>query len=583
MRYASVCSGVGTCALAWQPLGWETAWFSEISGFPCKVLGHRFPAVPNHGDMLGVLGHALRRLRGDPTDSYIDLDIDLLAGGCPCQAFSMAGSRLSLEDARGNLTLAFCQLVHAIDAGRAGGLPWVVYENVPGILSTADNAFGCFLAGLAGEDAPLLPPEGVGKRRWRTGGAGKRIFSWPDAGVVAGPRRTVAWRVLDAQHFGLPQRRRRVIVVSCPAETGFRAAEVLFEPAGVRGDPAPGRAAGEGAAAGAEGGAGRGGVAAFGGNDKRGAIPVVAALNANKGCHNPGDFEAGTLLVEGVVPLLEVTGRRSEPTDKRGGGIGEPGDPMFTLQAKHQHGVAVPVDLRNMTMGGTVTPPVMSGPKGEGPGVTPHVLERDVYQCQGSNVGPIGTLVCGDNVTNGVPFVTDVAPVDLVQVTSKTNCTPVKFGAPAHCIHGDTHPPAVVEAYRTNSKGEVSAQGDRTATLTTSTDRCTNIVRDGYRVRRLMPVECEELPGCPGAHARARDQEGKAGEGRTPVQGDRQRLGAERVLVAWRPRRVDQGRGALSIDAAARLQRRRRARKIGPWRSRGPHRARAGIRGPRAG
>ena len=460
MKYASVCSGVGTCALAWGPLGWETAWFSEIEDFPCKVLAHHWPDVPNHGDMLSVLGYAIRRLRGESVDSYIDLDIDVLAGGTPCQSFSMAGKRLSMADARGNLSLAYCQLVHAIDALRPGGLGYSIWENVNGILTTDDNAFGCFLGGLAGHDGPLLPPGGVHKRRWRTKGE-RRVFSWPDAGVVAGPLRTVSWRVVDAQYWAVPQRRRRVIVVSCPAGSGFRSAEVLFEPPGMCGDTPSCRAPPEGAAGDVgRGTEGRGGVVAFGGNDKRGPIPVAAALNANNGCHNPGDFEAGTLLLQ-----------------------------------------PVPVDLRNMTAGGAVTTPVLSGPKGEGPGVTPHVMEaagastRLLLQGQRRRRRPRVAAPPGHGARE-----TRAGGQVAVCVTGDVTHALTSEGADASEDGTGRGPPLVAEAYRTNGKGEAMSQGDRTATLGTFTDLCEQVVRVGYVVRRLTPMECERLMGEPDDH-----------------------------------------------------------------------------------
>lgn len=129
-------------------------------------------------------------------------DIDVLVGGTPCQSFSMAGLRRSLDDERGNLSLAFVRLANAIDAVRlrAGKSPvWVLWENVHGVLSTKDNAFGAILGGLVSSDAAIEP-------RARGG--------WSDAGVVSGPARCAAWRVLDAQHFGLAQRRRRIFVLA---------------------------------------------------------------------------------------------------------------------------------------------------------------------------------------------------------------------------------------------------------------------------------------------------------------------------------------------------------------------------------
>ena len=139
-----------------------------------------------------------------------------------CQAFSYAGKRRSLDDYRGNLSLTFCDIADSIDHVRTicGDEPCIVFwENVPGVLSTKDNAFGCFLGQLVGADAPLSS----GSTRW------------PCAGVVAGPKRKAAWRVLDAQHFGVPQRRRRVFVVASARER-VDPAEILFERKGVCGD-----------------------------------------------------------------------------------------------------------------------------------------------------------------------------------------------------------------------------------------------------------------------------------------------------------------------------------------------------------
>ena len=222
MNFGSVCSGIEAASVAWRPLGWQAAWFSEIEPFPCAVLAHHYPSVPNLGDMLALP----ERIRLGEIEAP-----DILCGGTPCQAFSVAGLRRSLGDARGNLSLTFCEIADAIDERRSErGEPEAIifWENVPGVLNTADNAFGCFLAGLAGEDGPLEPPGG----------------KWTNAGYVSGPKRAIAWRVLDAQYFGVAQRRRRVFVVAS-ARDGFDPAAVLFEFEGVRRDSAPSRETGE--------------------------------------------------------------------------------------------------------------------------------------------------------------------------------------------------------------------------------------------------------------------------------------------------------------------------------------------------
>ena len=218
MRFLSVCSGIEAASVAWEPLGWQASGFAEIEPFPCAVLAHHYPDVPNHGDMTLLPA----KIRAGEVEAP-----DLLCGGTPCQAFSVAGLRQSLDDARGNLTLTFCEIADAIDAMRKQ--PSIVFwENVPGVLNTKDNAFGCFLGALAGEDDALVAPGG----------------RWANAGFVDGPQRAVAWRVLDAQYFGVAQQRRRVFVVAS-ARADFDPAAVLFEFEGVRRDSAPSREAGE--------------------------------------------------------------------------------------------------------------------------------------------------------------------------------------------------------------------------------------------------------------------------------------------------------------------------------------------------
>jgi DNA (cytosine-5)-methyltransferase 1 len=218
LSYGSVCSGIESASVAWEPLGWRPAWFAEIEPFPSSVLAHHYPHVANLGDMTKIAA----RVRAGEIEAP-----EILVGGTPCQAFSVAGARAGLADPRGQLTLAYVDLANAIDSTRAvrGQQPVItVWENVPGVLSSRDNAFGCFLGALAGESCELKPPGG----------------KWKDAGCVFGPARAVAWRVLDAQYFGLAQRRRRVFVVAS-ARSGFNPAAVLFESEGLRRDTPPSR------------------------------------------------------------------------------------------------------------------------------------------------------------------------------------------------------------------------------------------------------------------------------------------------------------------------------------------------------
>ena len=222
MKFGSVCSGIEAASVAWHPLGWSASWLAEIEPFPSAVLARHFPSVPNLGDMTKI---ARAVLTGE-----VDAP-DVLVGGTPCQAFSVAGMREGLGDERGQLTIRFVELADAIDfvrVRRGEESSVIVWENVPGVLSDKTNAFGCLLGALAGEDEELQP-------------SGQK---WSNAGYVLGPKRAIAWRVLDAQYFGVAQRRRRVFLVAS-ARKDFDPRAVLFECEGVRRDTAPSREAGE--------------------------------------------------------------------------------------------------------------------------------------------------------------------------------------------------------------------------------------------------------------------------------------------------------------------------------------------------
>lgn len=312
LTYGSVCSGIESASFAWHPLGWRADWFAEIEPFPSAVLAHHYPGTPNLGDMTKLAAQVLSGRIPAP---------DVLVGGTPCQAFSVAGMREGLADPRGALTIKYVELADAADLIRArSGKPEsiIVWENVPGVLSDKGNAFGCFLGALAGEDCELQP-------------AGKR---WADAGCVYGPKRTIAWRVLDAQYFGLAQRRRRVFVVAS-ARAGFDPLAVLFEREGVRRDTAPRRGEGQDVAGRApfgpalqcgcghihdislgawgcpdcEGDEGpsvevMAGIPAFGGDNQGGSLFQAGALNAH-GVRN--DFASETFCVQ-VAPTIRAGG-----------------------------------------------------------------------------------------------------------------------------------------------------------------------------------------------------------------------------------------------------------------------------------
>lgn len=245
LRYLSVCSGIEAATVAWHSLGWEPVAFADIEKFPSAVLAHHYPNVPNLSDMTKF-------------NTWPDYAIDVLVGGTPCQAFSVAGLRKGLADPRGNLTLTFLGIAQRYRPR------WVVWENVPGVLSDRSNAFGHFLAGLA--------ELGYG----------------------------CAYRVLDAQFFGLAQRRRRVFVVG-HLGAWQPAAAVLFEPESLRGDTAPRREAREGTA------------------------PTLAARTRGGGGLGTDAECDGALIAAAVAPTLDASFGAKQGQDNQhlnaGGGL----------------------------------------------------------------------------------------------------------------------------------------------------------------------------------------------------------------------------------------------------------------------
>lgn len=188
LTFATGCSGIGAPEVAWgDRLGWKCLWNCEIEPFPAAVLKQRWPEVPNAGDFLTLAA----RIEAGELEAP-----DVFIAGTPCQAFSVAGLRNSLDDKRGGLTLEYCRIADAMDRVRAGrGLPATVFvwENVPGVFGTKDNAFGCFLAGLAGLDELPPPTAAAGRTRvvclgknesWPGGCSTLNTSEWPNAAAV---------------------------------------------------------------------------------------------------------------------------------------------------------------------------------------------------------------------------------------------------------------------------------------------------------------------------------------------------------------------------------------------------------------
>lgn len=300
MKYLSVCSGMEAASVAWHSLGWTPVGFSEIEPFPAAILKHRFPNTPNYGD--------LTKYKEWPIEPGT---VDVLVGGTPCQSFSVAGLRKGMADPRGNLALVFLGLADHLRPR------WIVWENVPGVLSAnGGNDFASFLSALA------------------------------ELGYGA------CWRVLDARHFGVAQRRRRVFVVAHLGD--WRpAAAVLFESESLRGDPSTGRKARKGSASDAEEstggdgdegaagdsdqrGAGLGGVA-FGGANTSGPIQVSTTLLGHSSVR--GDFESETFVQQPVV--IDRAAFNQGANAQFVPNIQE-SETMDTLVARGPHAVGVP-------------------------------------------------------------------------------------------------------------------------------------------------------------------------------------------------------------------------------------------------
>jgi DNA (cytosine-5)-methyltransferase 1 len=497
MRFGSVCSGIEAASIAWEVFGWKAAWFAEVDKAASQVLAYRFPDVPNLGDMTKLAAMVLAREIAAP---------DILVGGTPCQDFSIAGLRAGLAGERGQLTLAFIILANAIDeVRRADGLPpcIIVWENVPGVLNHKDNPLGCFLAGVAGEDLPLVPPGG----------------KWTNAGAVLGPQRAVAWRVLDAQFFGLAQRRRRVFVVASARE-GFDPAAILLEFEGVRRDSAPRREAGEGVAgtldARTEGGG-------FPGTDGACCGHVVPA-SWDDGQRLEGQSDLEGLPAGRVLDPARVTATLDASYGKLQGCSGQ------DANHGHSHQVAVAFGGNNQ-----------SGP-------------IDVATACNAHGGPHGRLdfesetfvdherltpICFSSKDYGADAMRDLSPAIAFYPTNREpadgNCVdfcptltagngPVPGIAYSVALRGREGGATaelgdeVAGCLRASTGGgdkphvlaPVCVTGDITHTLKADgfdaredgTGRGQSVVPADLRVRRLMPPECERLQGFPDGHTR---------------------------------------------------------------------------------
>ncbi|WP_410779669.1 phage N-6-adenine-methyltransferase [Enterobacter ludwigii] len=492
MKYGSVCSGIEAASKAWEPLGWKPAWFSEIEPFPSAVLAHHWPEVTNLGDMTKIAD----AVRAGEVEAP-----DVLVGGTPCQAFSIAGLREGLSDDRGQLTLSYVELANAIDAKRrerGEQEAIIVWENVPGVLSSKDNAFGCFLAGLAGESSELQPAGG----------------KWTHAGCVSGAERVIAWRVLDAQFFGVAQRRRRVFVVAS-ARKGFDPAAVLFELDSVRRDSAPrresqpevARDAGERSKVGSHwdnpanphptlnqsnniGGIGASNQELF---SQRGSglvsdsySDVSRTLLAKGNDSTAEDLETyvvfGSQTQYGDEIAGTLTARHdSSPCADRGMNVlayggGNTSGNIDVATACTAHGVRMDFDTETFAVHGTQDPDT----------------NFELAHTLGRNNGQENACIAFSYKDNGADATSDLSPT-------------IRAGNHDKSHANSGQPPAIAYAFKAGQGAKAGGIGyaeEQSPTLTSASSG-TNLapaVMHGVAVRRLTPIECERLQGFPDNH-----------------------------------------------------------------------------------
>lgn len=381
--------------------GWSWAWHAELEPFPAAVLAARHPGSLNLGDVLAADFDDRAKALGP---------VDVLVGGPPCQAFSIAGNRNSLSDPRGNLSLRWAQIIHAI------GPVFAVTENVPGWLNTPDDAFGHFLGALVGADGPLPAPGGSG---------------WPRAGMVAGPLARACWRVLDAQYFDLAQRRERVFIVSS-ARDWADPSQILFESAGVRRDtPSRGEAR------------------------ERPARPLSAGSPRGSGYRNDADT-AENLIAWGIGPdAVDRSGEGAAGNAAERSGLNIVEQMQPALRAPPNNSVAVAYG-GNDTRGPIEVSTALNahgGPHGrlDFESETFVAQEPVAYQCQGSNVGEAGTLRGGNgHLTGGVPFVATA-------YRTSGNCGAWDTGDRTDALTTSTDPNSHIVAFSSKDSGQDAA------------------------------------------------------------------------------------------------------------------------------
>lgn len=509
----TLCSGIGAPELAAPWVDWRFA--SEIEAFPRAVLQKRFGyhAPEDHnqgepllwGDMTEVTPDLLRA-RGTPLP-------DLIVAGTPCQAFSVAGLRKGTADARGNLTLKFVEILHAIVDARPTGQLASVWENVPGILSDKNNAFGCFLGGIVGAVDALVPGAkpraGKSNQFWKWVKAGKIAIedddgnptdefetveahhrcSWPSEGMVSGPRARAAWGVLDAQWFGVAQRRRRLFVVidfgNC-----IDPAAVLLEPDSLRGNTPPRRETGQ---------------------------DVAASLTASTGGCSGKDAPEGRV----IASEHPIAGTVSSKWAKGSGGPA--GDECQNLVAYALRGEGFDASEDGTGRGTPIVPVAgaicrdsfTGGPSGRPEGAAAGHFVPVAFDCKGTEVqftedGLQPTLRSMGHL-NGHQNAGGHAAIAIQERATSLNPHAGPDGAgyrtddTAYTLEARIVPQAV--AFQDRTRGDDGRGYDRPPAVMEEITGTLETVKPWqlalpWAVRRLTPTECNRLQGMPDDHTR---------------------------------------------------------------------------------
>jgi DNA (cytosine-5)-methyltransferase 1 len=455
MKYLSVCSGIEAATVAWHPLGWEPVGFSEIEPFPSAVLAHHYPHIPNLGDMT--------KFQEWPLDAGA---IDLLVGGTPCQSFSVAGLRQGLRDPRGNLMLTYLAIAARLRPR------WVVWENVPGVLSSnGGRDFGSFLGGLV--------QLGYG----------------------------VSYRILDAQWCrthghpnAQPQRRRRVFVVGCLGDA-TAAAKVLFERESVLRNSKTRGAAREEIASDVEGRVGAGCWW-----DGGSAADTLTKCEANGAQRMPDKDNFGAVLQP--VPIQDG---REINKQQNGIGVGQPGDPAYTLdttgaQSVYTKAKRAQSDTDDETwVEGQVNPTLSLFDCGDVRATTiaiqGNLIGRDKGGPQGvgaSTDGAMYTMTKADVHGVAVAFHPTQDPISSTDGSvhamgcgSSGGCATQAVAFPINTMTLGGRPDEANDRKMTMGVG---ADGDPQFTLQAAHSHA---VAQAMTVRRLTPRECERLQGFP--------------------------------------------------------------------------------------